>query len=557
MILKKIKPIHCLLIVIGIIFLMNSQYVAYPDEFVNLLGGKFMLQGKIPYKEFFDHHLPGAWILSASLLLFSFGSFVKFRFFWAIVQFFILLFVARFVQKRNKEILPFFLGFFLVYPFLTVYYWTHLFIADGIAFLFFSALFWMLFVESYQKKHTLQTLVFLSLCNVLFVFTSLSYIYIALIFYAWIGIFLIQYLQGHTRKEWSSTLAKDTLVFFSLSAAPYIFYIVYLLVTNSWKEFYISNFVYNTTLYMRVPNYTPGRFFNPFKFALTVIYNFFDSYIPLLVRIKEFNLYFPVDLVLALSTFLLCIFLFTELPLIGGIYFLVLSFSAPRSNLMKIGETDYQSGIFIALGCISFFLLLWRYRHIKFSFEPLEYVRRFLVTMVVLYGVFAGIFLLQNTYNKAYLRNTQKMPSINDNPPSALFLNEIVNRDEYYWIGPYEPNEEFFVRAKLPGKFPTLLPQFRESEYFSSEFIKQFETNRPKIIIFKHEASIFGTPAVDFGKFFLNWMEGKYISIENIKGATVLKSPETFTLKSDVYLLKSEKDVLLKRLVEKEYIQLK
>jgi hypothetical protein len=546
--MKKIKPIHYLLAFIGIIFLVNSQYVAYPDEFVNILGGKFILEGKIPYKDFFDHHLPGAWYISAFLLLFSFGSFVKFRFFWGIIQYAILFFVGKFVQKRNKEMFSYFLGFFLLYPFITVYYWTHLFIADGIAFLFFSAIFWMLFAESYQEKHAQRTLIFLSLCNMIFVFTSLSYIYIALLFYGWIFILFLQ----------TKPKIKDTITLFGISAVPYVLYALYLLISNSWKEFYISNVVYNTTLYMRVPNYTPGKFFNPIKFALTVIYNFYDTYIQLLVRIKEFNLYFPVDLVLALSTFLLLVFLLKELPIIGVIYFFVLSFSAPRSNLMKIGETDYQSGLFIALGAISFFLVLWRYKHIKFNYEPLELVRRFLVAMVVLYGIFAGIFLIQNTYNKFYLRHTQKMPSIYDHAPTAFFLNEILNKGDVYWIGPYEPNEEFFVKgAKLPGKFPTLLPQFRESEYFSGEFIKQFETHTPSLIIYKHEASIFGTPAMEFGKFFTDWMDRKYVSLEHIKGLNVLKSPETFTMRTDVYLLKSEQTALLKRLTEKGYIEIK
>ena len=75
--------------------------------------------------------------------------------------------------------------------------------------------------------------------------------------------------------------------------------------------------------------------------------------------------------------------------------------------------------------------------------------------------------------------------------------------------------------------------------------------------MYKHEASIFGTPAMEFGKFFTDWMEGKYISIENIKGATVLKSPETFTMKSDIYLLKSEKDILMKKMSEKGYVEIK
>jgi len=150
------------------------------------------------------------------------------------------------------------------------------------------------------------------------------------------------------------------------------------------------------------------------------------------------------------------------------------------------------------------------------------------------------------------------MPSIYDHAPTALFINEVLGKGDYYWVGPYEPQEEFFVKqAMLPGKFPTLLPQFRESEYFSSKFIEQFEAHMPKIIMYKHEASIFGTPAMEFGKFFTDWMEGKYISIENIKGATVLKSPETFTMKSDIYLLKSEKDILLKKMSEKGYVEIK
>lgn len=550
--LKKIKPLHYLFAAIAILFLVNSQYLAYPDEFVNILGGKFILEGKVPYRDFFDHHLPGAWYLSAFLLLFSFGSFVKFRFFWGLLSYVILFFVGKFVEKRNKDLYPFFLGFFFLYPIITMYYWTHLFIADGIAFLFFSALFWMLFAESYAEKHSIKTLTYLSLINAAFIMCSLTYIYIAILFYAWIALFLFRTL---------AKAEKPVGAFFRfvlISAAPYLLYALYLFISNSWREFYISNVVYNTTLYMRVPNYTPGRFFNPIKFALTVIYNFYDTYIQLLVRIKEFNLYFPVDLVLALSTFLLFVFLMVEKPLIGLMYFMILSFSAPRSNLMKIGETDYQSGLFIAIGSISFFLLLWRYKHIKFSFEPFEYVRKFLTALVVLYGIFAGIFLVQNTYNKFYLRHTQKMPSIYDHAPTGFFINDVVRDGEYYWIGPYEPHQEFFVKgAKLPGKFPTLLPQFRESEYFSSEFIKQFESHPPKVIMYKHEASIFGTPAMEFGAFFVDWMKGKYVALETVPGLTVLKSPETFTLRTDVYILISEKEELLKRLIDKGYIEIK
>lgn len=545
---KRVTPLHFIFLGILVVFLTNSQYVAYPDEFVNILGGKFILMGKVPYREFFDHHLPGAWYLSAFMLLFSFGSFVRFRLLWSIFSFLVLFFTGRYILKRNKEAFPFFLGYFALYPFITVYYWTHLYIADGIAFLFFSSLFWILVVESFEKNTSLKTAYALSLYNFLFLFSSLSFIYIVLIFYVWLALLVVR-----NGVDWKALIRLVTA-----SAAPYILYGLYLLITSSWKEFYISNFVYNTELYIHVPNYTPGHFFNPIKFGLTIIYNFFDMYIPLLVRIKEFNLYFPVDLTLALGTFLMLIFYIKEAPVFGVMYFIVLAFSAPRSNLAKMGETDYQTGMFIALGMISFFMVLWRYKKNIGSFEPVELARKFLVAMLVLYASFGSLFLIQNTFNKFYLRYTQKMPSIYDHAPTAFFLNEVLAKGDYYWVGPYEPQEEFFVKeAQLPGKFPTLLPQFRESDYFSSEFINQFKTHMPALIIYKHEASIFMTPAMEFGKFFVDWMEDSYVSLETIKGVTVLKSPETFNMRTDVYLLKTRKDQLLKQLIERGYIEMK
>jgi len=75
--------------------------------------------------------------------------------------------------------------------------------------------------------------------------------------------------------------------------------------------------------------------------------------------------------------------------------------------------------------------------------------------------------------------------------------------------------------------------------------------------MYKHEASIFGTPAMEFGAFFVDWMKGKYVSLEDIKGLNVLKSPETFTLRTDVYVLMSEKEELLRRLIDKGYIEIK
>ena len=227
----------------------------------------------------------------------------------------------------------------------------------------------------------------------------------------------------------------------------------------------------------------------------------------------------------------------------------LLSFSAPRSNIQNYKETDYQSGLFIVLGTISSIVVLYLLRRLKTQEMLVDDLKRVGQLIITVFLFFTFIFLLKNSYDKYFQIYTQQMPHIYDLSYTAEFVDQLVDKNDYYWIGPYEPEEEFFVKkAKLPGKYPTLLPQFREDEYLKSSFINQFENNKPAIVIYRHEASVFGTPALEFGKFFTNWMSDKYTSIENIKGIKDLKSPTGFNLRTDLYLLNSRKSELLEKL---------
>ena len=62
---------------------INALHESYPDEFDNILGGKYILSGSLLYKDYFSHHGPVAYFLSAFILLFSNGSFVIFRILFA------------------------------------------------------------------------------------------------------------------------------------------------------------------------------------------------------------------------------------------------------------------------------------------------------------------------------------------------------------------------------------------------------------------------------------------------------------------------------------------
>jgi hypothetical protein len=545
---KKLKNLKLLEVIVFVLsltaFLFNARYVSYPDEFVNLLAGKSILQGGIPYRDFFDHHLPLAWYLSSILLVFSFQSYVIFRLLWSIFSFVLLLVLGLYLKKHYSRFYPFYLIFFAFYPLLAVYFWFHLFLADSLAVLFFSLIFWLLLVQTIEEKINFRLLLLTSFLTFCLVFSSMTFSYLAIILYLW-----ELYLVFRDNK-------KNIVKFLFFAFAPYFLYFLYLLITGTLYDFYFSNFVYNTKLYISIPNYVKGRFFNPIKFGLTLIDNFYQGYLPLLSKIKHLDLYLPIDTTAALGSLVLLLFFLWKKPAVGFLFFLALSFSAPRSYIGKYSETDYQASLFYVFGLISA-LSAWFYLyHQSFKEKIFDDLKRLTHLVLSILIFFSFIFLLNNFYHKFFQVYTQKMPTIPNRSFAADFVETLIDRGDYFWIGPYEPHHEFFVKkGKLPGKYPTLLPQFREDEYLKSSFLSQFEKNPPAIVIFKHESSIFATPADEFGRFFLDWMENRYVAIEKIKGVEVLKSPSEFNLRTDLYLLKEKEGVLLQRLRDFGYIK--
>ena len=267
-------------------------------------------------------------------------------------------------------------------------------------------------------------------------------------------------------------------------------------------------------------------------------------------------MYFPIDTLAALSSLVLLILLFSRNFLVGFIFFFVLSFSAPRSNVQSINEADYQVGLFLMLGTISSFVSLYFLRVIKSDEQSVGDIKKVARVLLIILLLFTFIFLGQNTYNKFYLRYTQMMPSINDISRTADFIDRVLNKNDYYWVGPYEPHEIFFVKkARLPGKFVHLLPQFSENKILKKAFIQQFEKHPPKLIIYRQDASIFQTPALQFGAFFVDWMKDTYTRVEYIPSVVIRQSPSSFNLARDVYIKNTEIPAVLKNLKREGFIE--
>lgn len=548
---KHFITILLLGIVFGL-FLLNSRYVDYPDEYINLLGGKVILNGGLPYRDFWDHHLPLAWYASAVLLFLSGKSFVLMRVLWAIVQFGGFVLLGRWIYKKHPSLRNPYLAFFILYPAASLYFWFHLFLADSLAVFFFSIAFWILLAQTLDNKTSDQrtgsmgrSLFVSSFFVFCMIMSSATFLYMGAVLYLWHA-----YL-------YKFKFDRALLSLIAWSIIPYAVFISYLLITKTWNDFYFANFVYNTKYYISIPNYVRGPMFNPFKFSWTIISNFSAGYLPLLTKIKYLDLYLPIGTLAGISTLTLFVFLFARNWFLGVLYFLVLSFSAPRSGLQDFKETDYQSSMFLVLGLISSVFVLWLFLKVKIKDDWKSDLQRLVRLITLVFFIFTGIFLLFNSFNTAYKIYTQKLPTIHNAGPAATFLDEVLDQGDYYFIGPYEPNESFYVQKGIwVGKHPSLLPQFREGEELKASYLKQFNEHPPRLFIFKQSASIFQTPALEFGKFFLDWASDKYTRLEKVKGITVLRNPTGVDLKGDLYIRNSDLTSTVSKLKDLGYISL-
>ncbi len=550
--LKKIKTFvlkhFSLIVFLGFVlglFVLNSRYVYYPDEYINLLACKSILSGGLPYRDFWDHHLPFAWYSAATLLFISGKSFVLARLLWAVAQFGGLLLLGRWIRNKHPDLLKPFGAFFLLYPAASLYFWFHLFLADSLAVFFFTIAFWILLAQTFGNKPQGKSLFVSSFLVFCMIMSSATFLYMGAVMYLWHA-----YL-------YKFKIDKPLLSLVGWSILPYGIFVAYLFATGIWNDFYFANFVYNTKYYISIPNYVRGPHFNPLKFSLTLIANFYEGYLPLLSRIKYLDLYLPIGTLAGISTLTLFFFLFARSWFLGVLYFLILSFSAPRSGLKDFRETDYQSSMFLVLGLISSVFVLWLFSRSKEKQSWTSDLQRVVRLITLVFFIFTGIFLLINSFAVGYKIYTQKLPTIHNAGPAASFVDELLNQGDYYFIGPYEPNESFYVKkGVVNGKHPSLLPQFREGEELRSSYLKQFDAHPPRIFIFKQSASIFGTPALEFGEFFLDWASDKYTRLENVKGVEVLKNPTGVNLSGDLYIQNSQLEPLLSKLTELGYVKI-
>lgn len=505
------KSLIILFLLLFTIFFINTFHEEYPDEYDSIVGGKYILQGKVPYRDWFQHHQPGAYVLSASILPLSGNSFVRFRMILAIVFFFINI-GGYFILKKRLKNTPNNLNFYLLYLFAiavsATYFWWQMNLADNLAsYLLIPAYALVIMKTVYRDKFDAKDLLITSLPTFFAWWTSMTYIYIV----AGLNLFAV-YLYFKSEKITRKSFFSAVKIF----ATPYLLFLVYLLLTGSLKDYYFACFTYNQNYYVYNAAHAVGQAVNPVRYAITIAMTFFNNYIPALAMVKGFNLASPLIVTLALSNAVFFIYILLSKNYLCLIPFaIMLIYANARSNPLNISDRDYQASVYTMF---SFFNGIWtlfilqKFIDAKNSLLSHKVILFPLFFILFVYWFFniAGMTLIFG--QKFYAKYMGEAPLIYDYPQIAQIVNKIASPTDYAWVGPFEFKELFYLKTKIPSRYHWFLQHAAVSK-IKDEMIVDFTKNRAKMIVFQRNYSPWGGPAHEFNYFFTDFLDKNYFRL--------------------------------------------
>lgn len=543
------------------LFFTNAFHEQYPDEFDSIVGGRYIAEGQMPYRDWFQHHQPGAYVMAAAILPFSGRSFVKFRIGWESVLFGLLVTSYVLLKRRlPKRDMSFYLLLLFVLGLSATYFWGHMLLADTLAGYLLLPSFALLFLKDYyREKFETRDLAIVGGFAFLSWFTSMTYIFIvaAISVYA-----LILFVASPLKVPFFRRLTTGI----ALLAAPYVVFVLYLLLSGSIADYYWANVVYNADFYIYNYPREPGHAINPIRYAAVIVDAFINNYMPALWGVTGFPLNDPVQVTLAFSNFAALVLIIIRGRWILLIPFLsVLVFSNARSNPQKIQETDYQAFVYIITSMFNGLFALWESRKIL-NKDKISYVTRVLLTglyaVLLVYWIATPVYFGMKMEQKFFPKYMGTAPLIYSRPQVAQYVNAIVPEDEYAYIGPFEFEELLYLNAKQPSAYHWFLDHAARSK-IKDELLADLEKNRPMVIVFQRNYSPWGGDPKSYNYWMQEFLDKNYFRIftlnrelSDVQYAWKLSNTKSFDIDGTFNFDKNRRDEILQKLLDLGYIEM-
>lgn len=556
---RSLYPKLTIFLLLFFVLYINAFHEKYPDEFDNILGGMYILHFKFPYVGFFSHHGPVAYFIAAVVSLFSGESFVRFRIVYGIFLFLFSVGTYEYIRKRVGDAKS---GFYLVLLFIlaisSTYFWIHMLVADSIAAILLLPVFGLLFLKTiYDQKLTVSELTFLSVLTSLALLSSLTFLYVAFFVYLFI---LYKYFKDNQVKRLDKSFLKPFIVL----GLPYVTFAIYLLLTGSFSDYIYQSIIYNQKYY--VYNYASpdgGSGINPVRFAVIIIHNFYNNFFTLLLQVADFKFAFPVNVALAVGNVSLLVYLLLKRRFaLFAFVLLFLIFANARSNPLDSAEKDYQGAVYtLASFFNTIFVLGAFYKELNTNIEfGKKVVYAFLMLLTGLYTFYMVAFLGNRFFFKSFDKYMGKAPLIYDRPEIAPILNSVTTPNDYVWAGPLAFEDMIYLEGKMPTKYHFLIPGMGKSEKIQTDFLKEINSNKPKVVWLDKYYNVLGARPLEYGAFFTKFLDDYYITIDTYRegGEKYVSIPavtDKFNINTMLYIRKDAVKEVIHALAENSYLK--
>lgn len=551
------------ILLILVVFLLNTIHESYPDEFDNILGGWYTLHGGLIYKDWFTHHGPIAYWIAALIEFFGGRSFVHFRYLYSVFLV-ALTFGGYWYIKRSLGFArtKFYLWLILLIGIASTYFWGHMLLADSLSGFLLLPVFGLLVLKVYYKeKIILRDFIFISVLTSLSMLSTLTFTYLIGGIYAWTLIYYF-FLQERRR-----LLDKKNLLPFAILSTPYLLFFVYLIITGSLAGYIYDGIIFNQKFYVyNYPRAEGSTFINPVRYAIIIAQSFHNSFSSLLIGVRSFNFTFPFNISLAVVNVSLLIYLVLRrqysLTLLALGFFI---YSNARSNPWTSGETDYQSAVYIMVSLFNTaFLLFALYEDLKKNHDyPKKLIFSLIFLLSLVYSFFNVAFLLRKFSYKVYNKYMGQEARIYDRSKIAPIINKITTKQDFAIIGPFEFEELFYMNAKVPTKYQILIPGMGSSPNIQKEMLSDLLKNKPKVIYFDKRFFVLFRSPETYGQFFLNFLKENYVTVQdyskenNIKLSSVIPIDDKIDLETKLYIDRNRADKIISELLDKSLIEVK
>lgn len=515
--------------VIGIsaaLFFLSIFYLPALDDIDNLLGGKLILEGQLPYRDFFSHHAPGMYFLSALLYPFASNDVFMFRLIFNAITFSLLVTLYILLRKYASRVIA------RVYIILislahTVAY-AHLPLGESLIAMIVSIVIVLLYLKDRNSQQKTCQQFIISILLFLIPFLSLAYIFPALVLYAVHFIITISSVARHRLK-----LAATTL---SIYATPYVVAGIGALSLGLIPDVKYDLLTFNSTYYAPMVGEQGGGILKTF---IAMVSNTAEQIS--LVGKNILNTSYSVQAFLLFGIALFSIYLWRKHRKIEAISipFLLLLlntrsniFNAPAisSSLDKLSQhASLYVGTALLLGSIStiYFLVKSNNKFIKVICTIYLIIIPFTLLNIWLIRS-NSVFISKSAENYHSYAQTLKTTNV------ATVINQLSTKEDYAWIAPADFASQLYLMPQRASKYTFYMPWLDASPKIRDDLVHSLDKLNPKIV------------------YFGSYGENKYS-----EQVTTYIDNNYFTVRDnrlkDYHFNKSDKDQLLKEIAQHGY----